>query len=188
MILDATASHRAMWLDKTDPEAVFIDQRKEVKPDIVCCWQYLPFKNAVFDVDNFDPPHILYQSKGKPSQFNLTEKYGCLEPETWPKDLYIAFEELMRVLMPHGTLLFKWNDNHISNKRMLAVLPIKPKFGSQVRESRGFKNKISKEPRSVTSWFCFTRRSYDAYLEEGGNKGVMLTVDAKDIRRQEVSR
>jgi hypothetical protein len=101
---------------------------------------------------------MLYSVEGKPSF--LTEKFGLLERETWPKDLFSAFEELMRVLKPHGTLLFKWNNNHISNKRLLAVLPISPKFGSQVGGSRGVKRKGSLEPRSTTSWFTFTKSDY----------------------------
>lgn len=155
MILDATASYRAMWVDKKDPEAIFVDQRREVKPDIVCVWQHLPFKEGVFRTVNFDPPHMLYRVKDKPSF--LTEKFGLLEPETWQSDLRKAFDEFMRVLEDSGDLLFKWNDNHVSNRRVLECFPFKPKFGSQIGGSRGFKNKRCKEPRSTTSWFFFTK-------------------------------
>ena len=156
LILDATSSYRTMWIDKKDPDAVFIDQRREVKPDIVCRWQYLPFKDEVFDVDNFDPPQMVYRVEGKPSF--LTDKFGLLERETWPKDLRLAFDELWRVLKPNGVLLLKWNDNHISTKRILALFPVAPKFGTVVGGSRGFRNKHSKEPRSTTSWFCFVKK------------------------------
>lgn len=164
MILDATASYRAMWFDKADPEAIFIDQRREVRPDIVCRWQNLPFKDGSFHVANIDPPHMLYRVKGKPSF--LTERYGLLEPETWQSDFKKMFVELMRVLDSNGVLLLKWNDNHISNKRLLANFPVKPKFGTVVGGSRGFRNKHSKEPRSRTSWFCFTKKLYPHHFKE----------------------
>jgi len=155
MILDATASYRAMWFNKHDPDTIFIDQRREVKPDVICCWQQLPFKDSFFDLVNFDPPHMVYRVEGKPSF--LTEKFGLLERETWPRDLALAFNELMRVLKPSHTLLLKWNDNHISDKRLLACFPVKPKFGTVVGGSRGFRNKHSQEPRSRTSWFCWLK-------------------------------
>jgi hypothetical protein len=160
MILDATASYRAMWIDKQDPDTVYMDKRREVKPDIICVWQHLPFKDGVFKTVNFDPPHMLYVSKGKPMGFNFAEKFGVLEPETWQRDLREAFDEFMRVLGPDETLLLKWNDNHISNSRMLACLPFKPKFGSQVRESKGVRRKGSNDPRSVTSWFFFSKPKF----------------------------
>jgi hypothetical protein len=156
-ILDATASFRAMWIDKKDPDTVYMDKRREVKPDIICVWQNLPFVEGKFRTVVADFPHMLYVSKGKPMGFNFAEKYGLLEPETWQRDLRQAFDEFMRVLEPLGNLQLKWNDNHISNGRFLACFPFKPKFGSQVRFSNGVKRKGSTEPRSVTSWFYFER-------------------------------
>lgn len=157
MILDATASYRAMWTDKKDPDTVFIDQRREVKPDVVCVWQYLPFVDGAFKVDNWDPPQMLYKSKCKPMGFNFEEKYGLLQPETWQSDFRKAFAELMRVLEPEGSLLLKWNNNHVSDKRLLACFPVKPKFGTQVGGSRGVRRRGSTEPRSVTTWFYFMK-------------------------------
>lgn len=167
MILDATASYRAMWVDKKDPDAVFIDERREVKPNIVCVWQYLPFRNGVFKQDNWDPPHMLYSVEGKPSF--MAERFGMLKPETWQSDFRQAFDELMRVLEPEGMLYLKWNNNHVSDKRMLACLPFKPKFCSQVGGSRGFRSKTSKEPRSITSWFFFTKPVCKYYSSVSNN-------------------
>ena len=101
-----------MWLNKQDPAAVFLDQRREVKPEVVAVWQYLPFSDGVFPIVNWDPPHMVYRVEGKPSF--LSEKFGLLEREAWQRDLKLAFAELMRVLAPGGVLLLKWNDNHIS--------------------------------------------------------------------------
>lgn len=145
-----------MWTDKHDPDTIFIDIRREVGPDVICSWQYLPFKNRTFRLINFDPPQMVYRVEGKPSF--LTEKYGLLERETWPRDLTLAFNELWRVLKRNSTLLLKWNDNHIPAKKLLALFKIKPKFGTPVGGSRGFRNKHSKEPRSTTSWFCFVKK------------------------------
>jgi hypothetical protein len=34
-IVDLTAGNRAIWFNKNHPNAVFIDKRREVNPDIV---------------------------------------------------------------------------------------------------------------------------------------------------------
>ncbi len=136
MILDATASYRAMWLDKQDSAAVFLDSRREVEPDVVGVWQALPFPDGSFAVVNWNPPHMVYRVEGKPS-FTV-ERFGLLERETRPRDLKLAFEELLRVLVPGGVLLLKWSDNHVSAKGLLALFPVKPKFGSKVGGSSGF--------------------------------------------------
>ena len=100
---------------------------------------------------------MLYKSKGKPMAFNFEERYGILEPETWQSDLKLAFNEFMRILQPEETLLMKWNNNHITDKRMLACLPAKPKFGVLVGGSRGKRHPQSTEPRSITSFFYFMK-------------------------------
>lgn len=155
MILDCTSSVRAMWTDPQDLDAVFIDLRREVKPDVVCCWQFLPFKNKSFTLANFDPPHMVYFVEGKPSF--LTERFGLLNRLTWQKDMKDGFNEIIRVLKPDCPLLFKWNNNHIATKRILACFSLQPKFGSTVNGSRGFRRKGSLEPRSQTFWFCFIK-------------------------------
>ena len=42
MILDATASYRAMWTGNQDQAAVFLDRRREFEPDVVAVWQKNP--------------------------------------------------------------------------------------------------------------------------------------------------
>jgi|WetSurMetagenome_2_1015567.scaffolds.fasta_scaffold11738_2 hypothetical protein len=154
-VLDVTASYRSMWSDKNDGDAVFVDQRREVHPDVIAVWAYLPFQDGVFPVVNWDPPHMIYSVEGKPSF--LTEKFGLLQRETWPRDLKIAFCEIWRVTKPTGVVLFKWNDNHVSAKKVLALFPVKHKFGSIVGGSRGVRRRGSTEPRSRTWWFCFVK-------------------------------
>lgn len=158
MILDATASYRAMWTNNKDPNAVFMDERREVKPDIVCVWQNLPFKDGVFSAVNWDPPHMLYKSKGKPMAFNFEEKYGLLQPETWQSDFKKAFLEFMRVLKSEACLLMKWNNNHVTDKRMLKVFPIQPNFTcAKITASKGVRCKGSTEPRSITSFYYWMK-------------------------------
>jgi len=144
-----------MWRDKHDPAAVFMDQRREVHPDIVAVWAYLPFASGTFQTVNWDPPHMVYTVEGKPSF--MTEKFGLLQRETWPRDLALAFLEIWRVLKPTGVLLFKWNDNHIPAKKVLALFPVQYKFGSIVGGSRGVRRRGSTQPRSQTWWFCFQK-------------------------------
>lgn len=155
VILDATASRRAMWRDKEDENTVYIDERREVKPDVICVWQHLPFKHGGFKLIDFDPPQMLYESKGKPSTFNLKEKYGKLNPETWQRDFHKAMLQFMQIVEPYGVIVVKWNNNHIPDDKMLACFPIQPRFGTQVKHSRGVRRRGSTEPRSTTSWFTF---------------------------------
>jgi hypothetical protein len=158
MILDATASYRTMWTNPKDPDTVFMDERQCVKPDIVCVWQNLPFKKGVFSAVNWDPPHMLYESKGKPMAFNFKEKYGLLQPETWQSDFRHAWLEFMRVLKPESCLLMKWNNNHITDKRLLAVFPIQPKFTCvRITSSRGVRRPGTTEPRSITSFYYWMK-------------------------------
>lgn len=164
IILDATASYRAMWTNTKDPDTIFMDQRRSVKPDVICVWQHLPFKDGAFKCVNWDPPHMLYESKGKPMAFNFKEKYGILQPETWQSDFKHAFNEFMRVLQPEQCLLMKWNNNHITDKRMLACLPMQPKFSCiRMASSRGVRQPDSTEPRSITSFFYFMKPLEDCY-------------------------
>jgi hypothetical protein len=144
-----------MWRDKADPDAVFIDQRREVRPDVIAVWAFLPFVPGTFKVANWDPPHMIYFVKDKPSF--LTEKFGLLQKETWPRDLRVAFDEIWSMLEPTGVLLFKWNDNHIPAKKVLALFPVQHKFGSIVGGSRGVRRRGSTEPRSRTWWFTFLK-------------------------------
>ncbi len=155
MILDVTASFRAMYKDKQDPGTLFIDCRRSVKPDIVAAWAFLPIKSGVVDGGVIDPPHMLYVSKGKPMGFNFAEKYGVLNRLTWKADLKAAYLELMRVIVPGGLLLVKWNDNQVSLKRFLACIPAEASSIASLTASRGFRRKGSSEPRSRTWYLIF---------------------------------
>lgn len=151
MILDVTAGSRMMWFDRDDERAVFLDNRIEtaelcdgrsltIDPDIVGDFRDLPFDDETFWHVVFDPPHL--KRLGKSSWTRA--KYGALFP-TWRDDIAAGFEECFRVLKPHGTLIFKWNEDQIPVADILALTPHKPLYGH--RSGR----------RSKTHWIAFMK-------------------------------
>ncbi len=158
MIIDVTAGWRIMWgKNRDDPNVVFIDQRREVKPTIIAVWRALPIRSGIMQGAVDDPPHMLYESKGKPMAFNFALRYGKLNRDTWQRDLADNFEEVMRILEPGAQLLYKWNDNHISIRRLLACLPRYPDRASAMVASRGVRRPGSTEPRSRTWYMIWTK-------------------------------
>ena len=69
-VLDACCGSRAMWFDKKDSRAMYVDIRNEdfgkvqdgawlkVEPDQIADFTDLPFPTDTFDHIVFDPPHI----------------------------------------------------------------------------------------------------------------------------------
>ena len=135
LVLDAACGSRMMWFDKQDTRAVFGDIRTEsselcdgrmleVCPDQVMDFRDLPYPDATFWHVVFDPPHL--NRLGKDSW--TAAKYGALLP-SWRDDLRAGFAECFRVLKPHGTLIFKWNEDQIPVSEVLALTPHKPLYG-----------------------------------------------------------
>ena len=135
LVLDAACGSRMMWFDKQDTRAVFGDIRTEsselcdgrmleVCPDQVMDFRDLPYPDATFWHVVFDPPHL--NRLGKDSW--TAAKYGALLP-SWRDDLRAGFAECFRVLKPHGTLIFKWNEDQIPVAEILALTPHKPLYG-----------------------------------------------------------
>ena len=136
-ILDACCGSRMFWFDKEHPATVFMDNRSfaknlcdgrrfEVKPDLIADFREIPFSDESFRLVVFDPPHLC--SAGKTSWLGI--KYGVLE-STWQNDLRRGFEECMRVLRPHGVLIFKWSEDQISTADVLKLFPVPPLFGNR---------------------------------------------------------
>lgn len=154
-ILDMTAGARSFWWDKADPRAVFVDKRKGtygitdnsyghrrfavVDPDIQCDWvkEDLPFADNSFYLVVLDPPHLVHA--GEKSW--LKAKYSTLD-DLWPNQIRRGFSEAMRVLKPHGTLVFKWNDDQIKLGDVLREIDYRPLFGDK---------------RSKTHWLFFMK-------------------------------
>lgn len=123
-----TAGYRMMWFDKTNENVIFLDERKEVKPNIIARWENLPFKNNTFDLVNYDPP---YGIANKIGNGNINKCYGVLKPESFYSVLTKAFKEAFRVLKPDHFLIFKWGEMDKPLNSILATAPIKPLFGQK---------------------------------------------------------
>ncbi|MBV4366251.1 class I SAM-dependent methyltransferase [Erwinia phyllosphaerae] len=132
-ILDMACGSRMFWIDKSDPRAVFADIRAEthvlcdsralhISPDVLADFRALPFADCSFSQVVFDPPHLI--RAGERSW--MRKKYGVLNKETWRDDIRAGFTEAFRVLRPHGTLIFKWNETQIPASQILTLTDQKP--------------------------------------------------------------
>lgn len=132
-ILDMCCGSRMFWMDKQDSRAVFTDRREEqhtlcdgrtlqISPDIIADFRALPFPDSTFAQVVFDPPHL--ERAGENSW--MRKKYGALDKSTWPEDIRAGFAEAFRVLRPHGTLVFKWNETQIPVSKVIALTDHKP--------------------------------------------------------------
>ena len=150
-ILDVCCGPRMMWFDKNNPNAVYMDIRKEefiacdgrrikVNPDLLGDFRNIPFEDNAFRLVVFDPPHF---NKLGENSFTA-QKYGKLF-STWETDLKQGFDECMRVLQPYGILIFKWNEFQIPVSRILALFQYKPLFGHKSGKN------------SKTHWMCFMK-------------------------------
>jgi ubiquinone/menaquinone biosynthesis C-methylase UbiE len=149
-ILDVCCGSRMFWFDKQNENTVYMDIREyddvlcdgrelHIHPDIVGDFRNIPFPDNSFNLVVFDPPHLI--RAGKTSW--VGKKYGILA-ETWQDDLRAGFKECFRVLKPHGTLIFKWNEDQIKLRQVLALTDHKPLFGDR---------------RSKTHWIVFTKNN-----------------------------
>jgi len=141
------------WFDKKHPDTLYIDNRQleltqftngqhfSIEPDVVMDFRALDFPDDSFPLVVFDPPHLV--RAGMTGW--MTKKYGCLSKETWRDDIREGFSECFRVLKPNGTLIFKWNENDIPLKEVLALAPQQPLFGNRTPE------------RQKTHWLVFIK-------------------------------
>lgn len=143
-ILDACCGGRQFWFNKSHPETLYIDIRREskgclpirpnfeVQPDKVMDFRDLgPIPDKQFKLIIWDPPHI--KTLGETSI--MRKKYGALNTETWVYDLGKGFDELWRVLDDYGTLVFKWNETEIPLKTVLKCFKQRPILGHPTAKS-----------------------------------------------------
>lgn len=142
-VLDACCGSRMFWFDRSDPRAIFVDNRNEshtlpdissaggsrsltIAPDIQADFTALPFPDESFPLVIFDPPHLVRNGK----KGWLAKKYGKLEGD-WREELRLGFAECFRVLKSDGTLIFKWNEHEVPVSQILTLTPISPLFGNR---------------------------------------------------------
>lgn len=134
-VLDPCCGSRMFWFDRNNPDAVFGDIRKEthtlcdgrklyIAPDLLMDFTEMPFADEQFSLVVFDPPHL--KRAGKSSWMAL--KYGKLA-DGWKEMLQQGFSECFRVLKSDGVLVFKWNEDQVKIKDILALTDIRPLFG-----------------------------------------------------------
>ncbi|GAB1358557.1 hypothetical protein MASR1M31_03350 [Porphyromonadaceae bacterium] len=75
----------------------------------------------------------------------MSQKYGSLRRFEWQEDIKKGFDECMRVLVPDGVLIFKWNETRIPVKRILDIIQCTPLFGHKSGKA------------SKTHWMCFMK-------------------------------
>lgn len=160
-ILDACCGSKMFWFDKNNPNVVFCDKREvpyhefypnryiEIKPDIVCDFTHLPFKDKSFKLVVFDPPHLKQASE----KSWIALKYGKLD-ENWPELIHDGFRECMRVLDDYGVLIFKWSEVQIPLKDVLDAIREIPLFGNRSGKHNN------------THWMCFMRFPQERMIEE----------------------
>ena len=135
IILDACCGSRMMWFDKENPNTIYSDirdeehelcdgRRLEVHPDITADFRDMPWPDNSFKLVVFDPPHM--KRLGRSSW--MAKKYGVLNYH-WRDDICQGLTECLRVLEPHGILIFKWNASQIPFNEIMKLLPQQPLFG-----------------------------------------------------------
>jgi SAM-dependent methyltransferase len=119
LILDATVNVGRFW--RGSPRKVIgLDIQRRFRPTIVGDNRRMPFKDAVFDVVVYDPPHV--PNQGQEGTKDFKDRFG-VDIRSGPENgynlshLYGPFlAEAYRVLRPEGILLAKIAD-YVHNHR-----------------------------------------------------------------------
>jgi hypothetical protein len=135
VILDPCCGSKMFWFNKQHPNVIYGDKRTltdtlcdgrtlSIQPDVEMDFTSLQFDDDTFNLVVFDPPHMT--SLGANSW--MAKKYGRLT-DGWQQDIADGFCECLRVLKPHGVLIFKWNETDVKLSEVLELCPINPLFG-----------------------------------------------------------
>jgi len=127
-ILDVCCGSKMMWVNKSHPNTIYLDNReydkgtslrrpnRELKPDMIMDFRDLKFPDKSFKLVVMDPPHLKGSEITPIFEMGLT--YGLLDKNTWKDDLKKGFDECWRVLEDYGVLIFKWNESSIKKKEI----------------------------------------------------------------------
>lgn len=146
-VLDVSAGNRAIWFDKQYPDAVYVDIRPEMNPDIVADSRMLPAEiGDDFSLVVFDPPH-----KNNGPNFGMARSYGCFDHEHIRSTISNTAKEAHRITRDDALMAFKWNDHSIKLTKIVGLLSPywEPLFGHGVSHQ---------QRSSSTSWVMLRRR------------------------------
>jgi len=147
-IIDLSAGNRAIWFDKSHRDAIYVDIRPEVGPDVVADARSLPADVGTgYDLIVFDPPHKNNGVNGK-----MTVNYGNWTAADITEILTGTAREAHRISKPDGLMALKWNDHTRKLDTVLAMISQwwEPLFGHGAEpQQRG---------RSMTHWVMLRRR------------------------------
>lgn len=149
-IIDLSAGNRAVWFDRSHRDAVYVDIRPEVKPDIVADARALPAEiGDGYDLVVFDPPHK--NTVGG----NCGKNYGEWNAEQITEILIGTAKEAHRIAKPDGLMAFKWNDHTRKLHSILGLISPwwEPLFGHGARHQQ--------RHASMTFWVMLRRRDMD---------------------------
>lgn len=147
--MDLSAGNRAMWFDKENPIATFLDKRESVKPTFVCDTTKIPPEVGVdFDLVVFDPPHVNVGANS-----HMAKRYGHSTTKQILETVKGSAAEAHRVSRSEALMAFKWNDHSIKLDRVLDLMkPFWiPLFGSHM------KNRGGSDARSQSFWVMLRR-------------------------------
>ena len=152
-ILDMSAGNRAVWIDKKHRDAVYLDVRPEVNPDIVCDTRKLPTEvGEGFGLIVFDPPHLNF---GKTS--NMSKVYGHHTTEEIKSIVRESAKEAHRVSTKDALMAFKWNDHDMGLMYILSLMSQwEPLFGHWTRNGPS--------AQSQTYWVMLRRKENETAM------------------------
>lgn len=144
-VLDLSSGNRAIWFDKKNPIATFLDKRAEVNPDFICDTRSIPAEvGDGFDLVVFDPPHM---NCGPNS--NMSKVYGYHTTAEILDTIKKTSAEAHRVTKDNALMALKWNDHDIKLDRVFNLLSEwEPLFGHLTKDG----------PGSKTYWVMLKRR------------------------------
>jgi SAM-dependent methyltransferase len=134
IILDACCGGRMFWENKEHQSAIYQDIRIDelplmekyglsftVKPMVVGDFRKMPYRDGVFKMVLFDPPHLCLNKTAW-----MAKKYGTIKGMDVESDLNRGFLECWRVLRDFGVLIFKWNDQSVDISVVKKTFPAVP--------------------------------------------------------------
>lgn len=134
-ILDLSAGNRAVWFNKENPLATFLDIRPEANPTFVCDTKAIPIEvGCDYDLIVFDPPHENVGANGY-----MSKRYGHSTRSQIIELIAGSAREAHRVSKQNALMAFKWNDHAFNLDRVLDLMKDywEPLFGHHLRNRGG---------------------------------------------------